>query len=71
MKNEINLEDFKNYSFRQQIAGSFGKGLNKSIDAVVSIGVTESKVTFQVIKDRTLIEEVDCFHMAVNIYNVI
>lgn len=65
MNHQINIGEVEDYAFEHQIAGSFGKGSNKELKAVVCNGL----VRYEVYSQKRLILGTGFVLKAVEAYN--
>lgn len=63
---ELAYKDLSDYEFENRIAGHHGKGVNKSIDAVVSLA---GGISYRVTSDKKLIKETRSLGSAIQAFN--
>jgi len=65
MKHELKLSDMEDYEFKVQIAGHFGRGNSKCINAIIK----NSKVRYEVVSWNKVILKTLLLHRAVEKFN--
>lgn len=69
MKHKINIKDLKNFVKEIELAGSYGRGENKSL--VASVDVNTQTVKFIVYNNREIVAEPSFLESAIEYYNEI
>ena len=67
MKHTINIEDLTDFTKEVELAGSYGKGDNKTL--VARIHIYARIVDFMVYDHKEVVAECDCLEEVIKVYN--
>ena len=65
MSHQVTISQIRDYSFSHEIAGEHGKGESKSLKVIISQG----SISYEVFKNKKLVEDTLMLWKAVRVYN--